>query len=149
LAEQGRFEESLFVTGIGAVNHVPPEILFTPENNRDDPLPGHINRVLHSHGHVAVEFSGHDEDGSRYECILRLALHPEHQEVKGKFRSEITSNAWKDCLYIVEGRFQDRRFSTFEGTWRDPAGTCYVGIYDLPPAPKRAHVRRPIKSRKK
>lgn len=128
---------------------MPPEILLTRANTRDDPVPGNITRVLHSPGYVAVEFTGRDEYGEKYNCILRLALKVDRQEVKGKFSSGDSSEGWEDSVYVVEGKFQDRQVSDFEGEWKEAAGTCYIGIYDLPPQPRQPRKKAAVKNRKR
>ena len=97
---------------------MPPEILWQKANEHDEIVPSHIKRVVWSKGTIAIEFFGHDDEGTRHEGILRLALKPEQQRVIGKYRLEAAPNLWEEVKFTVQGKFADRQFSTFEGEWR-------------------------------
>jgi hypothetical protein len=113
------------------------EILFTRTNERDDPVPGQVTRIVNHPDAIVVHFANTNQYGLRYEGIIRLRRTLENQEIGGRYRKEVASNMWHDgAAYLIEGKFQDPDFTTFEGQWTEREGACAIAIYDLPRVPR-------------
>lgn len=126
----------------------PPDIYWTPDDGDDsDLIPGHLTQVINAADEIRIGFAGQEgAQGDQYHGILRIRLRTGLQTVEGKQSYKTFDGPWEKVRFSVVGKFEDDRFTTFGGIWKEGGKTYRVGIVGLSvPAkavPNRARTSR-------
>ena len=129
--------------------------MWTPEGeNETDLIPAHVTRVMKVGRELRIFFSGKEgEYGDKFEGVLSIRLRLGTQKIKGNQSYKHEDDEWELVPYSVIGKFDDRRFETFSGTWTEQGTRCRVDVLGLPPtvnpAAKRKKAAKARKSRKR